>query len=54
MLYGSTLMISFMADPSTITESGTALSEPPSVAVAPVLGMTFTPLSSAQVRIRAT
>ena len=54
MLYGSTLTIWFIVDPSTITESGTTLSSPPSVAVPPVRGMTLTPFSFAQVRISAT
>ncbi len=54
MLYGSTSMILFIVDPSMITESGTALSRPPSVAVPPVLGMTVTSLNAAQVRMPAT
>ena len=48
MLYGSTLTIWFIVDPSMITESGTTLSSPPSVAVPPVRGMTLTPFSFAQ------
>ena len=48
------LSIWFIAEPSMMTESGTALSSPPSVAVPPVRGMTLTPFSSANRRISAT
>ena len=54
MLYGSMLTIWFIIEPSMITESGTTLSSPPSVAVPPVRGMTLTPLSFAKRRSSAT